>query len=316
VDVVTIGETMVLFTPKKMGLLRHVRDFSLSIAGAESNVAIGLSRLGHRVGWISQVGQDEFGETILAMLRGEGVDTSQVRMTSKAPTGLMFKEYVHQKELRVYYYRQSSAASLMGPENVNEEYIAQAKYLHLTGITPALSESCREMVFRAIRAAKKHGVQVVFDPNYRAKLWDADTAKTVLGQIAAQADIVLPGLDEGKLLVGENDVEAIATRLMEMGAKLVVVKQGPAGAYYRSQQESGYVPGFPVEEVVDPVGAGDAFAAGLMSGLLEGLEVADAVQRACAVAALVVMVQGDYEGLPLRETLWRFMNANGQDVVR
>ncbi|MBN2910831.1 sugar kinase [Polycladomyces sp. WAk] len=315
-DVVTIGETMVLFTPKKMGLLRYARDFSLSIAGAESNVAIGLSRLGHRVGWISQLGQDEFGEAILAMMRGEGIDTSQVRMTPQAPTGLMFKEYVHKKELRVHYYRKPSAASLMGPELVNEEYIAQAKYLHLTGITPALSESCREAVFQAIRVAKKHGIKVVFDPNYRAKLWDADTAKRVLGQMAAQADIVLPGLDEGKLLVGENDAEAIAERFMEMGAQLVVVKRGAAGAYYLSKQGSGYVPGFPVEEVVDPVGAGDGFAAGLLSGMLEGLEVADAVKRACAVAAMVVMAQGDYEGLPLRETLLRFMNGSGQDVVR
>ncbi|MFC7440310.1 sugar kinase [Laceyella putida] len=315
-DVVTIGETMALFTPKTTGLLRHAKDFSFSFAGAESNVAVGLARLGHRVGWVSQVGQDEFGEAILAFLQGEGIDTSEVKKRPKDPTGLMIKEPLHKRELRVYYYRRHSAASRMNPNTLNEAYLAKAKYLHLTGITPALSEGCRQMVMKAIEIAKKHGVQVVFDPNYRSKLWDKKRAKQVLREIAAQADILLPGIDEGRLLVNEEEPEQIAESLRDMGASMVVVKLGSKGAYYVSKGSSGYVEGFPVGQVVDPVGAGDAFAAGFLSGRLDGLPVAEAVRRACAVAALVVEVQGDFEGLPLRETLERFINQSNQDVLR
>jgi 2-dehydro-3-deoxygluconokinase len=316
VDVVTIGETMVLFTPKNTGLLRYAKDFSLSFAGAESNVAVGLARLGHQVGWMSQVGQDEFGEAILSFLRGEGVDTTQVKRHPAAPTGLMIKEALHKRELRVYYYRSHSAASQMDESFLNEAYIAKAKYLHLTGITPALSDHCRAMVMKAIELAKKHGVKVVFDPNYRSKLWGETKAKAVLGEIVSKADIVLPGLEEGVLLANEEDPERLASRLLERGAELVVVKLGAKGAYYASADDSGYVEGFPVTEVADPVGAGDAFAAGLLSGLLDGLPVTKAVRRACAVAALVVEVKGDFEGLPLRETLIRFMNQSSQDVLR
>ncbi|SFJ17578.1 sugar kinase [Thermoflavimicrobium dichotomicum] len=315
-DVVTVGETMVMFTPQTMGLLRYAKQFVLSYAGAETNVAIGLSRLGHRVGWISQVGQDEFGESLLSFVRGEGIDVSEVKKHPTAPTGLMFKEYLNKKELRIYYYRHQSAASMMNRQNINKDYISQAKFLHITGITPALSESCREMVFEAIQIAKHHGVKVVFDPNYRAKLWDTDTAKPILLDIAAQSDIILPGLDEGTLLVEKDKPEEIADALLDLGAKLVVVKLGPRGAYYQSAEESGYVSGFPVDEVVDPVGAGDAFAAGFLSGMLEGISIESAVQRANAVAAMVVMVKGDYEGLPERETLMRFMNQSSQDVHR
>ncbi|MBH8596913.1 MULTISPECIES: sugar kinase [unclassified Thermoactinomyces] len=315
-DVVTIGETMVLFTPQNTGLLRYAKDFSLSFAGAESNLAVGLARLGHRVGWMSQVGQDEFGEAILSFLRGEGVDTTQVKKHPAAPTGLMVKEPLHRRELRVYYYRSNSAASKMDESFLNEDYLAGAKYLHLTGITPALSGSCRAMALKAVELAKKHGVKVVFDPNYRSKLWGEAEAKAALGEIAAQADIVLPGIEEGVLLTGESGPERMASRLLERGAGLVVVKLGAKGAFYASAANSGYVEGFPVKEVADPVGAGDAFAAGLLSGLLDGLSLAEAVRRACAVAALAVEVRGDFEGLPLRETLMRFMNQSGQDVLR
>lgn len=315
-DVVTIGETMVMFTPQTTGLLRYAKNFTLSYAGAETNVAIGLSRLGHRVGWISQVGQDELGESLLSFVRGEGIDVSQVKKHPTAPTGLYIKEYLNKREVRIYYYRHQSAASMMDRKNIDKDYISRAKYLHITGITPALSESCREMIFEAIDTAKQHGVKIVFDPNYRAKLWNAETAKPVLLEMAAQSDIILPGMDEGKLLLGLSNPEEMADALIDLGAELVVVKLGSEGAYFQSTKEFGYVSGFPVDDVVDPVGAGDAFAAGFLSGLLEGLSVELAVQRGNAAGALVVMVQGDFEGLPQRETLMRFMKASGQDVQR
>lgn len=145
-DVPPLGETMVLFTPESMGCLRYETNFSAKVAGAESNVALGLARLGHRRGWMSRLGDDEFGKKILSFIRGEDVEVSEVRLDPSASTGLYFKEMLTEDEIHVQYYRKDSAASRLQSSDLNEEYISQAKFLHLTGITPALSDSCRETV--------------------------------------------------------------------------------------------------------------------------------------------------------------------------
>lgn len=315
-DVITIGETMALFTPKTMGLLRYGKDFSLSFAGAESNTAIGLARLGHSVGWISQVGKDEFGEALLQLLQGEGVDVSQVRRVEDFPTGIMIKEPLNRRELRVYYYRRNSAASQMSVEMLDENYLREAKFLYLTGVTPALSESCYCSIMKAIAIAKQHQIPVVFDPNYRSKLWDKPTAKRVLLEIVSQTDILLPGIAEGQLLVDEVEPEQMTKRLLELGVSTVVLKLGADGAYVATRELAAHVNSFKVEQVVDPVGAGDAFAAGFLSGQLDGLSLLESTRRACTVAALVVEVQGDYEGFPLRVTLERLASPVEQDVLR
>lgn len=145
-DVVTFGETMILMNPQESGSLKYVNQFTKQIGGAESNFAIALTRLGFKTGWISRLGKDSFGDYMEAFIRGEGVDVSQIKRDKNYPTGLMFKERYELGETKVYYYRHDSAASKLQPEDLNEEYISQAKYLHLTGITPALSPSCRETV--------------------------------------------------------------------------------------------------------------------------------------------------------------------------
>lgn len=310
-DVVTIGETMVLFIPTSVGPLRYAGQFEKSIGGAESNVAIGLSRLGHQCGWISRLGQDEFGLYVRNYIRGEGVDTSQVIFDEQHATAVFFKERQIRQEPKISYYRKNSAASEMTPNDLNEEYIAKAKFLHITGITPALSSSCQETIFQAIRLAKKHAVTVVFDPNIRLKLWSPEEAKVTLMNIAGESDIVLPGLEEGFILTGEMKPESIASQLIEHGAKLVVVKLGAGGAYYANQTEKGLVPGFPVEQIVDPIGAGDAFAAGLLSGLLRGFPLPEAVKLANQVGSYALTVAGDVEGLPF----WTQVNPNRKPVV-
>jgi len=289
--------------------------FSLKIAGAESNVAIGLARLGHRSGWISRLGKDEFGKKILHFIRGEGVDVSRVSFDSTAQTGLYFKEIVTDKEINVQYYRKDSAASRMEPSDLDEAYISQAKYLHLTGITPALSSSCRKTVYASIDMAKKHGVTVVFDPNLRRRLWSDEEARKVLLEIISQVDIVLPGLDEGTFLFGNNSPEDIAQKCLDMGAGSVVLKLGAEGAYYQTNVDSGFVKAFPITQVVDPVGAGDGFAAGFLSGLLDGLPFKEAVKRAAAVGAMVTQISGDIEGLPEREKLEAFIQGAYQNDV-
>lgn len=314
-DVISIGETMVLFTPETKGQMRYARNFSSKIAGAETNTMIGLAKLGHKTGWISRVGKDEFGAYILSAVRGEGVDTSQVSFDENAPTGIFFKEMVNEESVRIHYYRKGSAASSLTPNHLSEEYIAKAKYLYLTGITPALSETCRETIFAAIEMAKHHGKKIVFDPNIRRKLWsDEDARKTILA-IVEKADIVLPGVSEGEFLFGTDHYVQIADLLHQRGVETVVIKLGDKGAYLSTATEKRHVPGFQVKKVVDPVGAGDGFAAGFLSGLIDGLSLEESVQRACAIGAMVITVNGDIEGLPDREMLDSYIQSSSTDNV-
>lgn len=315
-DVVTIGESMAVFTPTSNGLMRYATHFTKKIGGAESNVAVGLARLGHRAGWISRVGNDEFGKAILAFLKGEGVDISRVKMDEKAPTGIYFKEMRRQNDIRAYYYRKGSAASLLSPADLDEEYIASAKYLHITGITPALSDSCREAILAAIKIARDNGVKIVFDPNLRLKLWKEEAARETLLYIASQADIVLPGMAEATFLFGNHPTEKLGQLFLELGASIAVLKLGEKGAHYFTSKEDKWVPGFPVEQVIDPVGPGDGFAAGFISGLLDGLSIYHAVERANAVGALVTMVYGDVDGLPERDEIEKLITKNNEDVIR
>ncbi|GIN10019.1 2-dehydro-3-deoxygluconokinase [Shouchella clausii] len=314
-DVVSIGETMVLFASKEDGQLRYASNFSARVAGAETNTLIGLAKLGHKTGWISRVGADELGAKIIQSVRGEGVDTTYVAMDEQAPTGLFLKEQTTVKTANILYYRKGSAASRLEPADINEDYVKNAKFLYLTGITPLLSKSCEQTTFVLIEMAKKHHVKIVFDPNIRKKLLTEEKQKHLLERLIGIADIVLPGYGEGHYLFGTNNSEEIADRCLQLGAQLTVVKLGEKGAYYKSTDQSGYVAPIPVKEVVDPIGAGDGFAAGVLSGLLDGLAIKEAVGRGCAIGAFVTQVHGDIEGLPSRQTLHAFQQ-NREDVNR
>lgn len=315
-EVVTLGETMVVFTPQTSSMLRYAETFIKNIGGAETNVAIGLSRLGHRVGWISRLGNDEFGRFILHAVRGEGVDVSQVTFDEQHETGLYFKEIRSQHDIRVQYYRKGSAASQLSIHDIDSAYIEGAKVLHVTGITPALSETAYEAVLYAMKVAKQHGVKVVFDPNLRRKLWSEEKARSVLTEMVSLSDIVLPGIEEAAFLFGNQSHDKVAESFIENGASLVVMKLGKEGAYVHSKQEQFYVKGFSVEDMVDPVGAGDGFAAGFISGLLDNLSIDESVTRANAIGAMQIQVRGDYEGLPTREELRSFMSQTSTEDVK
>ncbi|MCA0174018.1 sugar kinase [Bacillus sp. RAR_GA_16] len=317
-DVVAIGETLVSLTPNANGLMRHAESFTPKVAGAETNTLMGLSRLGHNTGWISRLGEDELGAKILTTVRGEGVDTSNVTLDRHHQTGLFFKEMIHGGEVRVHYYRKGSAASHLEADDLDEEYIANASFLYISGITPALSESCKMVILKAISIARKHDTKVVFDPNIRKKLWSEEEARATLLEISKQADIVLPGITEGAFLFGTTDEKEIAQSFMNLDdVSCVVVKRGERGAYYSTHEGSGEVDAYEVKNVIDPVGAGDGFAAGLLSGLLDHLSVEKAVERACAVGAMVTTIPGDFEGLPDRARLEQFMSSDlREDVER
>lgn len=303
-DVVTIGESMVLLTPNRMGPLRYAQIFTKQLGGAESNVSIGLSRLGKKVGWISKVGTDEFGEYVINTIRGEGVDTSAVIRDPNALTGLYIKEKRTPDNFQVYYYRKGSAASRLKADDLDESYISQAKILHLTGITPALSASCLDAVICAYDIAERHNMIVSFDPNIRTKLWSIEEARPVLQNLISRSDIVLPGIDEGRVLYNESNPERIASAILETGPKVCVVKLGERGAYFAVKDGiKGHVNGLRFEKVVDPVGAGDGFAAGLLAGYLEGKSWHESVLMGNKVGGLVTQYEGDMEGLPTKDEL-------------
>lgn len=305
-QLLTVGETMVLLNPHESGPLNHVVDFRKRIGGAESNVAIGLARLGHDATWVSRLGNGPLGRYVRDTIRGAGVRT-RVTFDSEHPTGLMFKER-RSVEPRVFYYRENAAASQLSPTDLPSELLKSARYLHVTGITPALSASCRELIVDAIKRATEHDVIVSFDPNLRFRLWDEDAMRETLRPLIAQCDIVLPGQTEGSVLVDREDPEAIGTRMRDLGASEVVVKLGADGAYLTADGVSERVPGNEVEPV-DTVGAGDGFAAGYLSGRLDGLDPIEATRRANAVGALATTVTGDIEALPTRDTLSTFLGS-------
>lgn len=306
-DVITFGEAMVLFNPEDKGPLRHIHNFKKSIAGAESNVAISMSRLGHKVGWFSKLGDDEFGRYIEFMIRGEGVDVSRLVKDKNHPTGLLFKELFEHVNPNVYYYRKDSAASHITPKDIDEEYLWSAKILHVTGITPALSKSAKETTLKTIDIAKKAGVKISFDPNIRLKLWSLEEAKETILEICKKVDILFPGIDESEMLLGTTDPDEILDTFHAMGISEIALKLGKEGCMVSNGKIRKFVPGYLVEHLEDTVGAGDGFAAGFLSSLLKGCTIEEAGDYANGVGAMATMVKGDSEGFPTYKQLQSFM---------
>ncbi|WP_018151012.1 sugar kinase [Leeia oryzae] len=303
-DVITVGEAMVLFAAQEEGSLSSVAHFARHAAGAELNVAIGLARLGHRVGYLSRLGQDAFGDYLLQVMVADGVDRRFIKTSPGLPTGFMLKTRAAKgKDPQVEYHRKGSAASQMTADDLPPDWY-QARLLHVTGISPALSTGCHQLVQAMLDKARQDMVTVTFDPNLRPVLWPSETLMVeTLNALAARADIILPGIAEGRILAGSSQPEAIARFYLDMGCKAVVVKLGPEGAYVATALQATYVPGVPVPSVVDTVGAGDGFAVGVISSLLEQETLPAAAARGNRIGARVVQFPGDSDGLPTRAEL-------------
>ena len=304
-DVVTLGEAMLMLVAAEPGPLEQVQTFHKRTAGAETNVAIGLSRLGLKVGWASRLGADSMARYLLRELQAEGVDCTQVICDPAQRTGLQFKGRVTDgSDPPVEYHRKGSAASTMGAGDVDAGWLRTARHLHATGVFPALSAATLAATQKAIATMRDAGRTISFDPNLRPTLWPSpDAMRDTLNALAQQCDWVLPGLEEGRLLTGRAQPERIAAYYRERGAKVVVVKLGTDGAYFDSDAGCGHVAAFPVAQVVDTVGAGDGFAVGVISALLEGRALPEAVKRGAWIGARAVQVPGDTEGLPTRRQL-------------
>jgi len=304
-DVIGFGETMAMFVAEEMGSLADVTRFHKRICGADSNVAIGMSRLGLKVAWVSRVGGDNLGKFVIKSLEAEGLDCGRVTVDPAYPTGMQFKARAAEgADPAIEYFRKGSAAIHLSPDDMDAALFTEARHLHATGILPAISPTALALSRHAIRSMRAAGGTVSFDPNLRPTLWkDEATMRETLNSLAAEANWVLPGLEEGRLLTGREAPHDIAGFYLDQGADAVAIKLGPEGAYWRTRDGEGTVPGFPVAKVVDTVGAGDGFATGFVSGLLEGLSVEAAARRGCRLGAMQVQVVGDCEGLPTRDEL-------------
>jgi 2-dehydro-3-deoxygluconokinase len=305
--VLTFGETMALMRADQTGPLAHASTLSLGIGGSESNVAVGLQRLGVQVVWCGRVGADSLGQLVEREIRAEGIDV-RTAVDPSAPTGLMIKERRTPATQRVSYYRAGSAGSRISPDDVGGQLIAEAGLLHVSGITPALSGQAEATLRYAIGAARAAGVPVSFDLNYRSNLWTPEAAGRLYRDIIPLADIVFAGEDEATIAVGDApDPEDLARRLAAMGPSQAVIKLGADGALalvdgdlYR--QEAVAI------DPVDTVGAGDAFVAGYLAEYVTGLGPVESLRTASATGAFACLVPGDWEGFPRRHEL-RLLNT-------
>jgi 2-dehydro-3-deoxygluconokinase len=301
-DVLTFGEAMASL--RAVRPLRLGGTLRLSVAGAEANVAIGLARLGHAARWVGLVGEDELGALVLRTLRAEGVDVSHARTEPAGPTGIIVFEPRIAGVTRVSYHRSGSAGSRLAPEDLSAALDEGARVLHVSGVTPALGPDPRAAVAAAVERARRAGATVCLDVNYRSRLWPASQASRALRPLLASVDLLVASPAELEVVAPARagSTAARVASLLREGVREVVLKHGAGGGEVCSGAGSVRVPA-PNVTVVDPVGAGDAFVAGYLSGLLDGEDAERRLRRAVSVAAFAVASEGDWEGLPTRDEL-------------
>ena len=313
--VLVIGETMGLF--RSEAHLRTGTAARFSVGGAETNTAIALRRQGIPVRWLTRLGDDTIGEAVLSAIRSEDIEVVAT-VDGLRPTGLMVKEGRPGRLTRVSYYRSGSAASALSAEDVRGEHFDGVELLHLTGITPALSDSAADAVVTAARLARERGIWVSLDVNYRSALWSREEARTRLAALVPLADVVFGDRHELELLLGEPGTASSDDDLLRQvalaGPEEVVLKRGARGAAARAGGPVREQAAFPIVPV-DTVGAGDAFVAGYVAGLLDGQPLDERLRRACACGALACLSEGDWEGSPTRAELGAFLNG-GDPVLR
>ena len=321
-DVLTLGECLVALVATSLGPLAEANTFERHVAGAEANVAVGLARLGHRPAFIGRVGADGFGSAIVRRLRGEGVATEYLSVDTSAPTGVLVRERRALGPAEVTYYRSASAGSRVGPDDVEAAagLFETARWLHVTGITPALSASAREAVDRAISLARGSGLRVSLDLNLRRKLWSETEAAVVLAALATHADMVIGSLDEVALITQSDpstDPAEVAARAIALGPSVAVITLGAAGALGLAPGQTPIIEPAIATAPVDTIGAGDAFVAGFIATMLDGGSLTEALRTGNACGGVAASVIGDQVGLPDRPELDRLLAATpGDDAVR
>lgn len=306
--VLLIGEPMELLLAEEEGALADVTKFRASVSGAEINVAVGLARLGLCPRYMTRLGSDPRAVRIRRFMRENGIPDDLIITDPAHLTGAMMKSRAEPGKHEIYYFRQDSAASFLCREDVDRLDLSDIRAVHFTGIFPSISASAAEAARRLVQRAKSDEITVVFDPNLRCQLWNSSPETLALiNEFAADSNVFLPSLKEAQTLCGLSEPEEIAEHYLELGTKKVVVKLGKQGAYYKSHVESGVAPTFQADSVIDTAGAGDGFAAGLISGICEEIPLGEAVFRANAVGSMQIQNSSDNAGLPTLGQLREYM---------
>lgn len=306
-DVITIGDALITMNPSTHGPLRFVNTFERKVGGAELNVAIGCSRLGLKTGWISRLGSDEFGRYIRNYVRGEGIDVSQVELIEGFPTSIYFKEIFGPDRINSYYYRDNSPTNSFTVEDINEDYVRHAKVVHISGVFAAINNTNKDVVLQLLKLAKKHDVLVTFDPNIRLKLWNAEQARECLVTFLPYVDVLLTGEDEAELLLGTSDLTELIDCVKQYGITHIILKKGAQGAIGYKDNQIINSPAIVSANIVDTIGAGDAFAVGYIYSLINNWSLEKSLHFANVVASYVIGVPGDNEGLPYKEEIEIFL---------
>lgn len=301
-DVVAVGEVMGLLDPDGDGPLEDVSRFVLRVAGAEGNALIALSRLGHATSLVSAVGDDPIGRLVLRTLAEQGVDVSHVQVAVEGVTGVFFKERLADGVRRVYYYRGNSAASKLRLTATRLAELGTPRVLVASGLSLGVGrpDGLAAVTRHAISHFAARGTTIVFDANVRLGLWDGEQARQDFASVRDDIDVLLAGEEELTALLPGTQPAAAAAELCRQGLRAVVVKAGARGAVVHEPGHSRPVRPFPVRRVVDPVGAGDAFAAGVVCGILRGWTMVDSARLGARLGASAVTVSGDWEAVPAR----------------
>jgi 2-dehydro-3-deoxygluconokinase len=308
-EILALGEPLVEFSAEAEAPLAQAERFVRGFGGDTSNFAVAACRLGGRAGYITRLGDDEFGESLLGLWAREGVDSRFVERDAAAPTGIYFISREGGRHSFTYCRRQS-AASRMTPAGLPADYIRQGRLFHVSGISQCISDSACDTVFAAMRIARSAGLTLTYDPNYRPKLCPLDRARAVIHQAAALADIVLPSLDDGRVLTGRERPEEIARYYLDLGPRAVVLKLGHEGALLAVKQGAAGAAGAQIRRfapcrvgAVDATGAGDAFDGALAVGLAAGWPLDKCTRFANAAAALTTTGIGAVAPIPRREAV-------------
>jgi 2-dehydro-3-deoxygluconokinase len=316
-DVVSMGESMVAFEAQSFGPLREAEDFKKWVGGAADNFIITLARLGFKCGWFSRLGDDELGRFIHRWIRGEGVDVSRVKIDAAKPTGLFIVERRSaESNFKCYFYRSTSAATNLCPEDVDEEYVAQARVVYPEGILLYASESARRAVERLFEVAVKHDRTIIFDPNLRLTMMGAEEARSMVIPLMQKATYVLPGADELMKIMDRPDIDSAIAKAHSMGIPNIIIKAGAGGALLAIHgQETRHMPGFSLQRPVSPMGAGDCFVGGFTAGLLMDQPLETCVRWGNAVGAFCTMAYGPFHSCPTMTELQAFL-AGKEEVSR
>ena len=296
-SVLTLGDALITFNPSVTGPMRYVPTFSRKVGGAELNFAIGCARLGLNSKWISRLGGDEFGRVIYNFARGEGIDVSEVKLVDGYPTSLNFKEIREDGSGKTFYYRYQSPILTMEPSDITEEILDGIDIVHLTGVFLAIDKKNLEITKKLLILAKQNNIPVSFDPNIRLKLWTIEEALEAYMEVFPYVDILLTGLDEIEMIIGDSEEQAIMECAKRFDISQLVIKDGGNGARVYANDTWHTQEAFKVNPI-DTVGAGDGFDAGYIYAYLHEYNPMERLKFANGVGALVTTVSGDNEGLP------------------